>query len=50
MPHLPLAGASNVNALDMKANGEVSRMRSHKGMWFFIVSPATPLKVLNNIR
>ncbi|KAF8962958.1 fungal-specific transcription factor domain-containing protein [Flammula alnicola] len=31
MPHLPLAEASVKNAIDLKANGEVSRMRSHKG-------------------
>ena len=31
MPHLPLTEASIPNSIDLKANGEVSRMRSHKG-------------------
>ncbi|CAA7262767.1 unnamed protein product [Cyclocybe aegerita] len=31
MPHLPLSEAPLVNSIDLKANGEVSRMRSHKG-------------------
>ncbi|PPQ68789.1 LOW QUALITY PROTEIN: hypothetical protein CVT25_008867 [Psilocybe cyanescens] len=31
MPHLPLTEASIKNTIDLKANGEVSRMRSHKG-------------------
>ncbi|KAF8891958.1 fungal-specific transcription factor domain-containing protein [Gymnopilus junonius] len=31
MPHLPVAEASAKNSIDLKANGEVSRMRSHKG-------------------
>ncbi|KAH9480832.1 Zinc finger protein klf1 [Psilocybe cubensis] len=31
MPHLPLTETTIKNSIDLKANGEVSRMRSHKG-------------------
>lgn len=43
MPQLLLADASLKNTIDVKANGEASRMRSHKGVFHepHLTSPDT---------